>query len=223
MHRVIQVALSVAICAAAAFAEVAAQEVRVETESLVVSGTGWTLQPLANGRKAFANREYVWSDLPRDTSAWRYTQIAGGEPAVVAVEARKDTTVYIASTVANPDARFAGWTSVAGVSFRYTDGGRTRLHVYARKLKTGECASLPQGTWAGSLLLLGLEIEGTLERLPYNNPGLEVDLGVGLWAWPLPMDADDDGDLDLVVSCPDQPYNGIYAFENPTGRTAPRA
>ncbi|NCB29600.1 MAG: hypothetical protein EOM63_07550, partial [Clostridia bacterium] len=73
------------------------------------------------------------------------------------------------------------------------------------------------------MLLLGLEIEGTLERLPYNNPGLEVDLGVGLWAWPLPMDADDDGDLDLVVSCPDQPYNGIYAFENPTGRTAPRA
>ena len=105
MHRVIQVALSVAICAAAAFAEVAAQEVRVETETLVVSGTGWTLQPLANGKKAFANRPYVWNELPRDTSAWRYTQIAGGEPAVVAVEARKDTTVYMASTVANPDAR----------------------------------------------------------------------------------------------------------------------
>ncbi len=27
-----------------------------------------------------------------------------------------------------------------------------------------------------------------LERMAYNNPGLEVDLGVGLWAWPLPMD-----------------------------------
>ena len=223
MHRVIQAALGVAICAAAAFAEVAAQEVRVETETLIVSGSGWTLQPLANGKKAFANREYVWIDLPRDTSAWRYTQIAGGEPAVVAVEALKDTTVYMACTVANPDERFADWSSVAGVSLRYTDGGRTRLHVYARKLKTGERASLPQGTWAGSLLLLGLEIEGTLERLPYNNPGLKVDLGVGLWAWPLPMDTDDDGDLDLVVSCPDQPYNGIYAFENPTGRTAPRA
>lgn len=54
-----------------------------------------------------------------------------------------------------------------------------------------------------------------LERLPYNNPGLTVDLGVGLWAWPLPMDWDSDGDLDLVVSCPDVPYNGIYFFENP--------
>lgn len=59
--------------------------------------------------------------------------------------------------------------------------------------------------------------EPRLEPLPYNNPGLVVDLGVGLWAWPLPMDYDGDGDLDLVVSCPDKPYNGTYFFEN-TGK-----
>lgn len=53
-----------------------------------------------------------------------------------------------------------------------------------------------------------------LRRLPYNNPGLVVDLGVGLWAWPLPMDYDGDGDLDLLVSCPDKPSNGTYFFEN---------
>lgn len=60
----------------------------------------------------------------------------------------------------------------------------------------------------------------TLQPLKYNHPGLVVDLGVGLWAWPLPMDFDGDGDLDLVVSCPDQPYNGIYFFENASGDTA---
>jgi len=54
-----------------------------------------------------------------------------------------------------------------------------------------------------------------LARLPYNHPGLVVDLGVGLWAFPLPMDFDADGDLDLVVSCPDRPSNGTYFFENP--------
>ena len=58
--------------------------------------------------------------------------------------------------------------------------------------------------------------EDRLERIQYNNPGLVVDLGVGLWAWPLPMDYDRDGDLDLVVSCPDKPYNGTYFFENPS-------
>ena len=54
-----------------------------------------------------------------------------------------------------------------------------------------------------------------LIRLPFNNDGLIVDLGVGLWAWPLPMDYDEDGDPDLVVVCPDTPYNGTYFFENP--------
>ncbi len=59
-----------------------------------------------------------------------------------------------------------------------------------------------------------------LERLPYNNPGLVVDLGVGLWAWPVPCDADGDGDYDLIVSCPDKPSNGVYLFENTTGDTS---
>jgi hypothetical protein len=59
-----------------------------------------------------------------------------------------------------------------------------------------------------------------LERLKYNNPGLAVDLGVGLWAYPLPMDFTGDGKLDLVVSCPDKPYNGTYVFENPGTDTA---
>jgi FG-GAP-like repeat len=59
-----------------------------------------------------------------------------------------------------------------------------------------------------------------LERLPYNNPGLTVDLGVGLWAWPVPCDADGDGDFDLIVSCPDKPSNGVWLFENTTGDTS---
>jgi hypothetical protein len=61
---------------------------------------------------------------------------------------------------------------------------------------------------------------GGLERLKYNHPGLVVDLGVGLWAWPLPMDFNGDGHLDLVVDCPDKPYNGLYFFENASGDTA---
>ena len=59
------------------------------------------------------------------------------------------------------------------------------------------------------------------QRLQYNNPGLESDLGVGLWAWPLPVDYDGDGDLDLLVSCTDVPYNGLYFFENPGGSAFP--
>lgn len=60
------------------------------------------------------------------------------------------------------------------------------------------------------------EKDWKLKQLPYNHPGLAVDLGVGLWSWPLPIDYDGDGDMDLLVSCPDKPSNGIYFFENPT-------
>lgn len=59
------------------------------------------------------------------------------------------------------------------------------------------------------------------ERIMYNNPDASVDLGVGLWAWPLPMDYDEDGDYDLLVSCKDVPFNGIYFFENTSGEAFP--
>ena len=66
----------------------------------------------------------------------------------------------------------------------------------------------------------GQPVADGLTQLPYNNPGLTVDLGVGLWAWPVPCDADGDGDFDLIVSCPDKPSNGVWLFENTQGDTA---
>jgi len=72
------------------------------------------------------------------------------------------------------------------------------------------------GTAAGILLIAtGFSVARADEteefrRVSFNHPGLTTDLGVGLNAWPLPMDYDGDGDLDLIVSCPDVPYNGTY-------------
>ena len=75
--------------------------------------------------------------------------------------------------------------------------------------------------WLASFLVALCSLQGfALEPLHYNNPGLTVDLGVGLWADPLPMDFDGDGNFDLVVNCPDKPYNGVYFFRNATGDTA---
>ncbi len=51
-------------------------------------------------------------------------------------------------------------------------------------------------------------------RLPYNHPGLVVDLGVGLWANPVPVDWNGDGLNDLLVTCRDKPSKGMYYFEN---------
>lgn len=57
--------------------------------------------------------------------------------------------------------------------------------------------------------------------IDYNNPGLEGDLGVGLWGIPLPVDYDGDGVKDLVISCPDRPYKGLWYFKNIGTPSAP--
>ncbi|MEN8193450.1 MAG: VCBS repeat-containing protein [Bacteroidota bacterium] len=62
-----------------------------------------------------------------------------------------------------------------------------------------------------------VELSKNFQRIKYNDNKLIVDLGVGLWAWPIPTDYDNDGDYDLLVNCPDKPYNGIYFFENSDG------
>jgi hypothetical protein len=188
---------------------------RLETDEAVVTGSGWSLQPLANGKPAFANRDFVWADLPPEAKGWTYTQTAGGVRAEIVVEARKDMTAHLATATSQQGLDLSGWKPT-GINFRYTDGGKTALQLFARPVKAGEKLALPQGNWSGGLLVLGVPAFPDFERLPFNNPGLTADLGVGLWAWPLPMDFDGDGDLDLVVACPDKPYNGAYFFENPT-------
>lgn len=72
-----------------------------------------------------------------------------------------------------------------------------------------------------AIILLILGIVGNLFgqtrdylRVKYNNPDLIVDLGVGLWGAPIPMDYDNDGLMDLLMSCPDIPYRGLYFFKN---------
>ncbi len=189
---------------------------RVETDEAIISGSGWTLAPLANGKPAFSNRKYVWADLPAEAKDWTYTQTAGGMRAEIVVEARKDMTAHLAAA-SQQGLDLNGWKP-SGITFRYTDGGRTALQMFTHALKSGEKLALPQGNWSGGLLVLGAGEIADFERIPFNHHGLTVDLSVGLWAWPLPMDFDGDGDLDLVVACPDKPYNGVYFFENPSAR-----
>jgi len=193
-----------------------------DEQSFILTGRGWTLAKLADGERAFSNRPYVWQGVPEKFRGWSITQVAGGVPAEIRVKATRDTVLYVATTTKNP----SGWTSVPEAKFHYSDKAKATMLVFSRRLKAGEEVEVPQTVWAGMLALVppkGVVITPSplLERLKYNNPGLVVDLGVGLWAFPLPMDFDGDGDLDLVVNCPDKPYNGVYFFENPTGEKFP--
>lgn len=205
-----------------------ATEQRSDASDLAVTGHGWTLTRLADGERAFANRPYVWQGLPETFRDWRITQVSGGVHAEILVQARRATTLF-ATTAKQAGLVLPGWNTAANDAFHYTDKNKTSMTVYCRALTAGEEIVVPQDSWAGLMVLLppaGANVAALvasarpMERLKYNHPGLVVDLGVGLWAWPLPMDFNGDGHLDLVVNCPDKPYNGVYFFENTSGDTA---
>jgi hypothetical protein len=54
---------------------------------------------------------------------------------------------------------------------------------------------------------------GAGDRITYGRR-VNGRLSVGLWAYPAALDLDGDGAIDVIVSCTDNPYNGIYLFRN---------
>lgn len=73
-----------------------------------------------------------------------------------------------------------------------------------------------------SLLACAMQAQTPDEaRLKYNNPDLIVDLGVGLWGTPIPVDYDNDGLTDLLMTCYDTPFKGLYFFRNIGSKNKP--
>ena len=127
---------------------------RAETPDFVITGHDWTLEKLADGEKAFANRTYVWKEVPAPFRNGRYTQTRGGERAEIRVQARRDAVVHFATAWSETKAAPAGWTPVPAATFYYTDTGQTKLRIFRRTLKTNEEVTLPQENWIGGLLLV---------------------------------------------------------------------
>ncbi len=68
-----------------------------------------------------------------------------------------------------------------------------------------------------SLIMINHFVEAQTKdeiRVRHQNPDLIVDLGTGLWGTPIPVDFDGDGLIDIINSCPDTPYKGLYLFKN---------
>jgi hypothetical protein len=129
-------------------------QTRTETTDLTLTGRGWSLARFDEGGQAFANRSYRWRDVPDQFRGWQFTQTGGGERALVMVKAKRDTTLFVATTAALKKTMFEGWTALPSGSFHYADKGHTPMALFSRAVKAGEEVSLPQINWSGTLVLL---------------------------------------------------------------------
>lgn len=127
---------------------------RLETPDFVLTGTGFQAARFAEGGRAFANRDYVWQDLPERLRGRSFTQTAGGQGAVLRVTLRRAATLWLATAPAQSGVDLTGWTAVPGLEFGYSDTGRTQMQVYERRVEAGEVVIVPQGNWTGGLLIL---------------------------------------------------------------------
>ena len=130
-----------------------AAQVRHETADLIITGSGFAIASLDDGKRAFSNREYVWENVRERFRGWQYTQTAGGERAELRVQAKKDLTLLAATAGSQQGLEAAGWKPLAE-SFSYTDRGHSRLVIHERRLRAGESIAVPQSVWAGMVVLI---------------------------------------------------------------------
>lgn len=89
----------------------------------------------------------------------------------------------------------------ARISFHST--GANTYFIYFDESDRGETKRLAAPAMAG-----------TGDRITYGRVGVRGRVAVGLQPKPAALDADGDRDIDLVIACPDRPYNGTYLFTN---------
>ncbi len=140
--------------------------------STTVSGSGFTINTLTNGGKAFAIRDYVWQGVPDSFNGWQFTQVSGGSPAQITIQSSEDGDVYVA-TVDKPAG--AGWQPVPGGTFAYSDNRRTKLNVYRLHLTAQTSLQILQTGWAGTIVLSPTLTAEAAPLESANPPGTVID------------------------------------------------
>ena len=107
---------------------------------------------LADGERAFSNRDYQWKGVPDEIAGWEFTRLAGGGSTRLIVSSRHEATVWLAAAAKQAGQSLEGWERVEKWEFTYTDRERTSMQVYRRQIAAGQSLTVEQGAWAGGIL-----------------------------------------------------------------------
>lgn len=123
------------------------------TPSFTVEARRGEIGILEDERQAFVNRAYVWQGVPKQFKGWTIWRTYGGERSVVRLTAMRDDVVYMATAPRQPGISLTGWTEVPDTAFAYSTPNGTEMRVYSRPVRKNEMIDVPQGNWAGGVLL----------------------------------------------------------------------
>jgi hypothetical protein len=153
-YRTLRTALVASVVVMAASSVSAAPaDATEETAKLTVSGTGFRVEAIREGALAYGNRKYVWRDVPKGLGGWSFTKTDGGVRAKITVRADSAGAVHVATAGGQAGIDMTGWQRVEGLTFWYTDRGRSRMTVYRKRVKAGDEVDIPQGNWSGGIVL----------------------------------------------------------------------
>lgn len=176
-YQVLVTALAVGCSIAIGLLGLPSEAHAAESESAKVNVAGHkvVLGTLAEGATAYSNRNYVFENVPEVLKGLQFTQLPGGERALVRIaDAQAGTVVYAITSAAS--GHLEGWDPVAAEGFCYTDHNRTPLAVYRRKIDELPLV-IPQRGWTGTMLAAGeiALIEADLRPDLSLVPGVVID------------------------------------------------
>jgi len=150
---------------------------RAQDAAVQLEGWGFTIDTLGDGVVAFSNRDYVFREVPDRIAGWQFTRLNGGENAARFTAKRdSDGLVYMVTAIDQAGADMTGWQPEDSGGFHYSDGGKTRLYLLSRHVQAGEPISIPQGNWAGGIVVAPQLTGRTVEIQPDHSlvPGVVI-------------------------------------------------
>ena len=125
---------------------------RHETQTLSIKGTSVSLHDLKPDAIAFSTFGVRYTDIARKFNGWKFVRTRGGKACEISVRAKAESKIYMMTPINAETVDVTGWTMEK--EFVERDGGREKMQIFSRVLPKDESVEIPQGTWAGSQLLV---------------------------------------------------------------------
>lgn len=123
--------------------------------SFRVSGTQFSVEDFQEDAQAFARYSFKFKNIPKELEGWKFTKTVPGSTVQMQVAVKQDTELFMMTAATGGGViDVTGWEPVEASPFFYSNRAKTGMTIFSRSAKRGETIDVPQGNWAGGMLLI---------------------------------------------------------------------